>query len=357
MKIALLGDTALFGKNSLDNNKNVFDYYKDIKEQLCQYDYVVANLETPFAVEKKSFGYKSAYISSGIQNMNLLKYIGITTISLANNHLFDYGIKSYELTKKILTENSIQYFGVEQKQVFIEKDENKIALSGFCCYSSNPLGVSLNGVNELNYPIIEQTLIKNNKAGYNNILSIHAGTEHINFPSYDHIMLARKLSKIAPYIFYGHHPHVLQGIEEYNNSIIAYSLGNFCFDDVYSKKSKEPLVKQTDNNKSSIILELEFHKNKLLNYKLIPIYAGDTRMEIGNKQISKNLDSYSMKLNLDKVDYIKFRSELLNSLIQDRNARRDLMWYLKRMNLRSFFIIRDLYLNRKRYNERLKRYL
>ena len=40
-----------------------------------------------------------------------------------------------------------------------------------------------------------------------------------------------------------HHPHVAQGIEMHKSSLIAYSLGNFCFDDVYTSVSKAPLVK------------------------------------------------------------------------------------------------------------------
>jgi len=356
MKIALLGDIAFFGKNTI-NNSHIFDYYKDVRILLTQYDYVVANLETPFADGLDPFGHKSAYIYSEIQNIELLKYLGISIVNLANNHLFDYGRKSYELTKQILIENSISYFGIEKKQVLVEKDENKIAFTGYCCYSTNPLGISNEGVNELNYPDIEKTMAQNSTIGYLNILSIHAGQEHINYPNYDHIKFARKLSEIDSYVYYGHHPHVLQGIEEYNNSLIAYSLGNFCFDDIYTNRSDRPLVKQTDNNKSSIVLELEYQKNKLVNYKPIPIYAGDEKMEIGSHKINKNLDHYSLTLKTDEKEYIKMRDEVVTSLVQNRNAKRDLRWYLKRMNLRTFFVVKDLYNNKNKYIIRFKKYL
>ena len=288
MKIALLGDTAFFGKNTT-NNHGVFDYFKDIREKLKEYDDVVVNLETPFNIDSKPNGYKSAYISSTTSDIELLKYLGVTTVNLANNHLFDYGKKSYELTKQILSDNGFQYFGVEKKQVLIEKEGNKIAFSGYCCYSSNPLGLCDDGVNELFYPTVEKTLTDNSNNGYNNILSIHAGAEHINFPSFDHIKFARKLSGIVPYVYYGHHPHVLQGIEKYNESIIAYSLGNFCFDDIYTEKSKTPLVRQTENNKSSIILELEYQDNKLLRYNSIAIFAGDEKCKLVIKKLVRIL--------------------------------------------------------------------
>ncbi|MFA7288385.1 MAG: CapA family protein [Melioribacteraceae bacterium] len=357
MKIALLGDTAFFGKNSIKNNEQIFNYFSDIKKILNQYDYVIANLETPFGEGRKPYGYKSAYIYSEIQNVGLLSYLGISIVNLANNHLFDYGKKSYELTKQILAKNDIGYFGVEEKQIFIEHENNKIALSGYCCYSTNPLGLGKSGINELDYPTIEENLIKNSINGNNNILSIHAGTEHINFPSYDQIKFARKLSEIVPYVYYGHHPHVLQGIEKSNDSLIAYSLGNFCFDDVYTCKSNKPLVEQSTNNKSSIILELEYENNKLINNKAIPIFAGDEKMQIGIPDISKNLATYSLKLDLNERDYNNMRNELLTSIVKKRIAKRDLKWYLSRFNLRTFFVAKDLYTNKRKYNAKLKQYL
>ncbi len=357
MKIALLGDTAFFGKNSLENNEKAIDYFSDVRKVLLQYDYVIANLETPFGDGRKPYGYKSAYLYSKIQNVELLSYLGISVVNLANNHLFDYGKKSYELTKQILAKNDIGYFGVEEKQIFIEQENNKIALSGYCCYSTNPLGLGKLGINELDYPIIRDNLVKNEINGFNNILSIHAGTEHINFPSYDHIKLARKLAEIVPYVYYGHHPHVLQGIEKSYDSLIAYSLGNFCFDDVYTNRSNKPLVKQTQNNKSSIILELEYENNKLINHKAIPIFAGDEKMQLGIPDISKNLDTYSLKLDLNEHDYNNMRNELLTSLVKKRIAKRDLKWYLNRLNLRTFFVAKDLYTNKQKYNAKLKQYL
>jgi poly-gamma-glutamate synthesis protein (capsule biosynthesis protein) len=358
MKIALLGDVAFFGKYSIVNNSQVFEYFKDTKSMLGKYDYVVANLETPFASGKEKYGYKSAYLFSEIQNIALLKYLGISVVNLANNHIFDFGNKSYELTKQILDDNGIYYFGVEHKQVSVERDENKIVFCGYCCYSTNPSGLNANGVNELNYADIEKALIENSEKNFNNVLSIHAGQEHINYPDYDHIKFARKLAQVIPYVFYGHHPHVLQGIETCNNSLIAYSLGNFCFDDVYGiNKSGKPIVRQGANNKSSIILELEYQNNKLVGYKPISIYAGADKMKIGPQEINKKLDSYSLKLNMVETDYNRMRDELLSSFVRDKNAQRDLKWYLSRLNLRTISVIRDLYTNKRKYNAGLKRYL
>lgn len=351
MKVALLGDTALYGKFSLQEGL-LKTLLQKTAEVLSSYDYVVLNLETPFAKEKaKKYGNKSAYIKSDAENIELLKFFGVDAVCLANNHIFDFGYDSFELTKKILSENDIAYFGVEGKGLKVDLLGNKISFNGYCCYSTNPINASLKGVNPLDYKSVFQALNEDKSTGYSSILSIHAGQEHVNFPNYDHIEFARKLSIVHPYIFYGHHPHVLQGVEKYNDSLMVYSLGNFCFDDVYTEKSIEPLVKMNDNNKESAILSLEFDDSKLKGYKLMPVFDGQVCEGNQRDNILQKINEYSNHLKSDKDTYNVMRSELLNTYIQGRKCRRDLNWYLKRLNYNSFKMIMNRYRNKKLYKK------
>lgn len=360
MKIALLGDIAFFGKFSLQNNQDLFNYFKDVAEELKKYDLVIGNLETPFVNSYKPFGYKSAYIKSEPINVELLKYLNISVVNLSNNHVFDFGSNGFQLTKKILNDNGIKFFGIEDKQLVIESGENKIALNGYCCYSTNPLGINNKnnaGINELNFLKVENTLKENHNQGLYNILSVHCGQEHVNYPNYDHIELARKLADVTPYIFYGHHPHVIQGIEKIKDSLIAYSLGNFCFDDVYTKKSAEPLIKQTENNKKSFILEVIIEHNKLADFNVIPIYLAADKMQIRSNEIIENLNLYSEKLNDDKDAYITFREQLVNNYITSRKSSRNLNWYLKRLNHKYAILMLTSRENKKKYFNSVKKYL
>ena len=361
MKIALLGDIAFFGKFSIDNNKELHHYFRNVADKLKSYDLVIGNLETPFALENHaSYGFKSAYIRSSPKNIELLKFLNIDVVNLANNHIYDFGPKSYELTKSLLDEHRIKYFGIEDKELVIETKGNRIALNGFCCYSTNPLGihsVKNNGINDLSIASASEKLSANAEKNMFNIFSVHCGQEHVNYPNYDHIQMARQLSEIAPYVFYGHHPHVIQGIEEVGDSLIAYSLGNFCFDDVYTSKSKEPLIKQTKNNKESFILELEIENNKLIGHEVVPIYLGDEEMIIGGTEITEKLSEYSKMLSIDKSEYVAHRKELLHSYISLRKKKRDLNWYLKRLNLNSVGLILFARLNAKKYKKSISLHL
>jgi poly-gamma-glutamate synthesis protein (capsule biosynthesis protein) len=354
MKIALLGDAALFGKYST-KNKNIFKYFSEVKEKLKKYDHVILNLETPFNCNFKPNAHKSVYISSEIENVKILKFLGVDIVNLANNHIMDFGKKSFDLTKKVLTENKIDFFGVEGKKILLKNNKTKIELNGFCCYSTNPLGVGRNGINELDYKIVEDILKKNTLNGINNIFSVHAGQEHINYPNIDHIKFARKLSKLGPYVYYGHHPHVLQGVEFVNSSLIAHSLGNFCFDDIF--KNDKVVVKQKLNNKSSIILELNYKNNRLLDYNTIPVFSGDHKMLLGNNNTLNKLVEYSSALTLNEVDYDLMRKKLLSLILEERKKTRDWKWYFSRINLRTFYVIKDLFVNRKKYKKIFKKHI
>lgn len=361
MKIALLGDIALFGKFSINENPLLKEYFKDVADLLNTYDMAIGNLETPFSVVKKSYGSKSAYISSDIENIELLKYLNIRYVNLANNHIFDYGSEGYLLTKKLLDEHKINYFGSEGLEQFVEFDDNKIALSGFCCYSTNPLRVVNDdsvGVNELNVERVGELINRNNAKGYYNIVSIHAGQEHVNYPNHDNVLLAHHLAKICPFTYYGHHPHVAQGVEYIKNSVIAYSLGNFCFDDVPTMDGKDILVKLSENNKSSFILELVLENNNVISTDIIPIYMAPNKMIIGEGTTIDQIAKFTNAIqSMNSQEYISMRHSLLNNYIEERKKKRDLNWYIKRLRPRYIKIILAARSNSKKYQLNVKKFL
>lgn len=362
MRIALLGDIALFGKMSLKECPENIVYFKEMSNYLSCFDYVVGNLETPFSLVKKTNGAKSAYICSDIENVQILKQLHLNAVSLANNHMYDFGKEGYETTKKILNENGIEWFGTEGKELKLEKFGNKIAFSGFCCYSSNPLQCveyGKYGVNAYNLRTVKNVISHIHEDGYLNIVSVHAGLEHVNYPSIDHIRAARMLADTLPYVYYGHHPHVIQGVEDYKGSLLAHSLGNFCFDDVYTDASDKPLITLTENNRTGLILELTIENNKIEEWKEQVIYiAKDGKIIIVNKY--DELTDYNAglaKCEADEVAYNERRIKILSSRIAERKAMRNMSWYLKRLRPRYVKLVLDCRRNAKLYKENVKYYI
>lgn len=355
MRIALLGDMAFFGKMSIVGNQKIAEYFSEIADYLEKFDYVVGNLETPFSVKKKPHGAKSAYICADVSNVKSLKQLHVNAVCLANNHMFDFGAEGYETTKKVLKENEIEFFGTEGKELLIEQNGNRISFTGFCCYSSNPLRCVRNGeygVNEYNVANVKNILQENKQKGYLSIVAVHAGLEHVNYPSIKHVRAARLLAETDDFIYYGHHPHVIQGIEEYHGSLLAHSLGNFCFDDVYIDKSSTPLIELTENNRTGIVLELTIDDNKIKEWREQPIYISkDNGIQLTNSY--DEINDYNKAL-IECEDNEKQYEEKRNSILSDRassrKSKRDIKWYLKRFRPRYLFIMLNARNNKKKYN-------
>lgn len=355
MKLALLGDIALFGNLSYANNSQLESYFEEVANYLGTMDFVVGNLETPFSVKRKTNGAKSAYICSEPENIKVLKQLHIDAVTLANNHVFDYGKEGYELTKTLLDENGIGFFGSEGKELFKEIEGNKLAFSGFCCYSTNPLQCvpyGQYGVNEFDVKKAETIMKQYQAEDYLNIVAVHAGIEHVNYPSTDTIAVAHRLAKVAPYLYYGHHPHVAQGLEMDNGSLIAYSLGNFCFDDVYSSASDKPLIELSENNRSSFILVVTIENNAILSHEIVPIYIGKDRMSLGKGTMEEQIGIYTQAIQeMDEDSYKAMRNRMITDYINQRKGKRDVKWYLKRLRPRYVSIILNARKNTKKYNQ------
>ena len=95
-----------------------------------------------------------------------------------------------------------------------------------------------------------------------------------------------------------HHPHVIQGLEFYNNKLIAHSLGNFIFDQNFPETW------------SSLILNADFNENGFIDYKAIPIYLNYYLPQIA----TGNLGNYIL-------DFLSMKSRKLGTFLKvDRDS-------------------------------------
>lgn len=357
MKIAFLGDVALFGKNTVEN-KSYRQMYEPIKSYLDRCDYVVANLETPLTTSNITIGGKSAYIKGTPADVDILRFLGITHVTLANNHMFDYREEGLAETIQVLEKNNIAWYGVDGKSIEITDEMNSVILMGYCCYSTNGKGLERKRhfINVLDPYEIDKEIADIEKQGKFPIISVHWGQEHVHYPNYDHLLLARKLCKNGKLLIHGHHPHVIQGIEQIDDSLLTYSLGNFCFDDVYTKKSKDPLIRLSVDNKESFVLVVEFFNNSIIRYDIIPFSFEGNNYTI-KLDISMKIQRWSEFLKRSPDEYIKKRQEDLTAYLSGRKNLRNVEWYLKRLNLESVKMIIAGKRNLKKYNALVKKYI
>lgn len=352
MKIALLGDIAFFGRKCVVANPKFADSLDEVAKYLKTHDVVIGNLETPFVDGHRAVGAKSAHVASDKANIALLTRLGVTHVTLANNHIMDYGCDAFALTRRLLGEAGITYFGINGEEVRLEQDGNKVAMLGFCSYNTNPNDErcgAAGGINITDAAVIAGRLKDVRAAGYLGILAAHSGQEHVHMPGRDDITFARALAGQGGYVYYGHHPHVVQGHEQVCGAHIYYSLGNFVFDDVYTDKSTEPLIKMNEANKTGLIVSLEVADSKVIGQDCVPIYNGDDGFALGGDVEDFSMAPYDDYLALPNVEYDELRKSRIDAFIGGRKAKRDLAWYLKRMRPASAFMILNARRNAKLY--------
>jgi poly-gamma-glutamate synthesis protein (capsule biosynthesis protein) len=173
-------------------------------------------------------------------------------------------------------------------------------------------------------------------------------------PSSEDVRFARDLADAVDYIYYGHHPHVVQGHERISGSAVFYSLGNFVFDDVYTPRDlKKPLITLSEANKTGGIGTVEILDGKIVDTGVTPIYMGDDQMLIGDLVPEFDIAAYNAHLvNVGTPEYEKKRASQIRTYIDGRRELRDLNWYIRRLNLNSVGIVLNAHKNARLYRKR-----
>lgn len=253
IKISAVGDCTLGEDNDSRGNSfssvynsenNPAYFFSGVKDVLSKDDLTIANLEGPLTLRGKKADKKFSFRGKP-EYTKILTSGSVEAVNLANNHSMDYGEDGLEDTMKYLKESGIEYFGYEEKTI-IEKNGVKIGLLGYKGWSSG------SQVKKAIESDINEIKSKSNLV----IVSFHWGVEGASNPNKVQKTLGRLAVDSGADLVLGHHPHVIQGIEQYNGKNIVYSLGNFSFGGNTNPKDKDSFIYQQsftfDENKKLI---------------------------------------------------------------------------------------------------------
>jgi poly-gamma-glutamate synthesis protein (capsule biosynthesis protein) len=287
--INAVGDIMLAGKvREIIQNKKADYLFKNVRSKLLEADITIGNLECPISDRGTKYIDKDFIFRASPNVENQLKNSGINTVSLANDHILDYGVVALRDTFAILEKAGISYVGAEEnleeacKPLFIDAKDVKIALLAFTY--AYPAKKNLPGCFPCELKIIRKQIRDARKKADLIIASIHHGIEYVDYPNKFIVSLYKKAVDYGANLVLGHHPHVPQGIEIYKGSLIAYSLGNFISQsvDFDSKKmayqktavsyfTDEPFDEDDMRTTESFILKIKCDNSGMIDYKLIPI--------------------------------------------------------------------------------------
>ncbi len=256
-------------------------FFENVKAVFEEDDLTIVNFEGTLTDsttrEDKQFAFKADKSYAEILTDGFVE-----AANLANNHSKDYGEQSYNDTMDALDEAGITNFGYDR--VAIKKVKGiKVGLVGTYVLAD---GLGVKDSMEKNIQDLKD------EGAQVIIASFHWGEEKAEYPNDVQVELAHAAIDAGADLVLGHHPHVLQGIEQYKGKNIVYSLGNFCFGgNMYPSDMDTMIFQQTftlkggklqEDNVTNIIPCSVSSAEDYNNYQPTPA-AGEKETEILNK--------------------------------------------------------------------------
>ena len=242
LTVSVVGDCTLGTDENFDYDTSLNAYFESYgKEYFFQNvisifeadELTIANNEGTFTEsydrEDKTFAFKAPASFAGIYSCS-----SVEAVNTANNHSHDYGEQSFQDTMDALDAEGIVHFGYDETAVMDVKG----------------VKVGLIGIYELNDHLerkqqLEDNINKVKDEGAELVIVIfHWGNEKETVPDSNQTTLGRLAIDLGADLVCGHHPHVLQGVEEYKGKNIVYSLGNFCFGGNSSPSDMDTMIFQ-----------------------------------------------------------------------------------------------------------------
>lgn len=249
INLLFLGDIML-GRGVLSKIKaNEVNYsfpFEYVSETFTEYDYVFGNLEGPISDRGALVGSRYSFRFPE-EVAGFLSRAGIDGVSLANNHIWDYGSIALCDTVDALIKEGVDSVGAGCTEALanasLEIDISGISVLIMSFTNLYPEGLTARGngagISNLEIDLISQKIseFKERVPDGFVIVQMHWGDEYEERSHVREREIAHGLVDVGVDIIIGHHPHVTQEIEQYNKGLIFYSLGNFIFDQYFSEET------------------------------------------------------------------------------------------------------------------------
>ncbi len=246
-------------------------FSSDLLDEMRLADIMMVNNEFSFSNRGTKTPDKSYNFRAKPERVQILKEMGVDIVSLANNHALDYGPEALEDTFQTLEEAKIDYIGAGENLdrakapiyytignktiAYVSASRVVFAMDWYA--SENGLGM----VGTYDPTLILESIREAEENSDYVVMFVHWGVERSTNPEEYQRNLAIQYIEAGADAVIGCHPHVMQGIEFYNGKPIAYSLGNYWFNNA---------------TKESGMVKLYLDPDDTVRMQLLPVMNKDT---------------------------------------------------------------------------------
>ena len=209
-------------------------FFKVVKELFEKDDFTLVNLECALTNAEAHMD-KEFCLKGRPEYAQILPAASIEGVTMANNHTQDYFEQGLEDTKNAVTQAGVEYAFYDKDGTYTTEDGITIGFvsSSFLSYGADREEHMKNGIARLKEQGVD--LI---------IACCHWGIERTYYPEDYQKNMAHNCIDWGANLVLGCHPHVIQGVEVYQNKPIIYSMGNFCFGGNTNPSDKNSFVYQ-----------------------------------------------------------------------------------------------------------------
>lgn len=252
--INAVGDIMLAGSAAPTLKRLGYDYpFAATAAELKRGDIAVGNLEAPIAGRGIEFTDKRFRFLASPQSAAAMKRAGFSVVTLANNHMMDFGEPALLETLHHLDQNGILHAGAgrslsaARQQALLEARGAKVAFLAYSMtFPTEFFAAPDRPGTAPGYPgFFKRDIAQAKSAADYVVVSFHWGAEGASSPRPYQVAAARSAIDAGADVVLGHHPHVLQGIERYKKGVILYSLGNFAFGSLSRSAARSVIARIT----------------------------------------------------------------------------------------------------------------
>jgi poly-gamma-glutamate capsule biosynthesis protein CapA/YwtB (metallophosphatase superfamily) len=238
VELVAVGDVLL--SRTVEERMEVFgsEYpFETVAKLLREADLAVGNLESPFAVGGDPIDKRFTFREHP-DHVSALDWAGFDVLSLANNHVLDFGKPSLVETIEALRSRGVEYVGAglsyeeAHSPLTLEVKGKRIAFLAYAAarWKGSDEVPTGEWIAFADPATIREDVARAKEQADLVIVIMHLGTEYQQYPDEEQLAVSQAAVEGGACLVIGHHPHVVQGTEEYGGGLIVYSLGNFVFD-------------------------------------------------------------------------------------------------------------------------------
>lgn len=302
-KVSILITGDFYAGHRIENlifEEKFSEIYNDFLPLIRESDIAVTNLESPLTDHNVPIEKTGPAIKASKKSIEALSYGGFNLVTLANNHIMDFGDRGLTDTLDLCNANKIDYVGAgmsnaeASRTLYLESKGKKLAFINFAENEWSNTHDARPGANPLNPVANFYAIAEARKNADFVFVVVHGGHEMYSLPSPKMKETYRFFVDAGASAVIGHHTHSYSGYELYNGSPIFYSLGNFIFDWPNKRNS-------TWNRGYAVKFSIDGSK---LSFKIHPYEQGNDVVGV-------------CRLGGEKLEEFQMHLSELNSIIQD----------------------------------------